>query len=114
MAVLALVTAPISALSHLQVLNIMWAIYGNQPSIRAVSALNNLDRALLMLTGKHPSGGQPPAVFANVHQPWGPPAFMAPPTLGRRAQRPSLGCEGLKELASVNVSNIVATKVQSA
>ena len=42
-------------MSPLQVLNIVWAIYRNLPSIRAVVALNSLDRALLVLTGKHPS-----------------------------------------------------------
>ncbi|NXL44764.1 MROH5 protein, partial [Podilymbus podiceps] len=38
-----------------QVLNVVWAIYSNLPSIRAAVALNSLDRALLVLTGKHPT-----------------------------------------------------------
>ncbi|NXR04710.1 MROH7 protein, partial [Sagittarius serpentarius] len=38
-----------------QVLNIVWAIYRSLPSVRAVVALNSLDRALLVLMGKHPS-----------------------------------------------------------
>ncbi|NXJ36605.1 MROH7 protein, partial [Ciconia maguari] len=38
-----------------QVLNIVWAIYRNLPSVRAVVALNSLDRALLVLMEKHPS-----------------------------------------------------------
>ncbi|NXN75754.1 MROH1 protein, partial [Himantopus himantopus] len=38
-----------------QVLNIVWAIYGNLPSIKAVVALKSLDRVLLVLTHKHPS-----------------------------------------------------------
>ncbi|XP_052632027.1 maestro heat-like repeat-containing protein family member 6 [Harpia harpyja] len=38
-----------------QVLNIVWAIYRSLPSVRAVVALKSLDRALLVLTGKHPS-----------------------------------------------------------
>ncbi|NXN62330.1 MROH5 protein, partial [Rynchops niger] len=38
-----------------QVLNIVWTIYGNLPSITAVVAHNSLDRALLVLTNKHPA-----------------------------------------------------------
>ncbi|NWH52387.1 MROH5 protein, partial [Fregata magnificens] len=38
-----------------QVQNVVWAIYRNLPSVRAVVALNSLDRALLVLMGKHPS-----------------------------------------------------------
>ncbi|KAF1537889.1 Maestro heat-like repeat-containing protein family member 7, partial [Eudyptula albosignata] len=40
--------------SSLWVPNIVWAIYRNLPSIKAVVALNSLDRALLVLLGKHP------------------------------------------------------------
>ncbi|XP_069626026.1 uncharacterized protein [Haliaeetus albicilla] len=36
-----------------QVLNIVWAIYRSRPSVRAVVALKSLDRALLVLMGKH-------------------------------------------------------------
>ncbi|NXW04396.1 MROH7 protein, partial [Fregetta grallaria] len=38
-----------------QVLNIVWAIYRNLPSINTEVALNSLDRALLVLMGKYPS-----------------------------------------------------------
>ncbi|XP_074951533.1 maestro heat-like repeat-containing protein family member 7 [Phalacrocorax aristotelis] len=38
-----------------QVLNIVWAIYRNLPFIRAVVALNSLERALLVLMHKQPS-----------------------------------------------------------
>ncbi|NWQ96345.1 MROH7 protein, partial [Burhinus bistriatus] len=38
-----------------QVLNIVWDIYRNLPSIKAVVALKSLDSALLLLTDKHPS-----------------------------------------------------------
>lgn len=52
---LALLTSPLPPVSPLQVLNILWAIYENLPSIRAAVALNSLDRALLVLMGKYPS-----------------------------------------------------------
>lgn len=39
----------------LQVLNIMWAIYRNLPSVSTEIALNSLKRALLVLTRKNPS-----------------------------------------------------------
>ncbi|NXS45435.1 MROH7 protein, partial [Balaeniceps rex] len=48
-----LVAAP--AFQPAQVLNIVWAIYRNLPSITEVVALNSLDRAMLVLTGKYPS-----------------------------------------------------------
>ncbi|XP_075369772.1 maestro heat-like repeat family member 5 [Mycteria americana] len=38
-----------------QVLNIVWAIYRNLPSVRSVVALKSLERALLVLMDKHPS-----------------------------------------------------------
>ncbi|NXG81865.1 MROH1 protein, partial [Stercorarius parasiticus] len=38
-----------------QVLNIVWTIYGNLPSIMAAVAHKSLDRALLVLTNKHPT-----------------------------------------------------------
>ncbi|NWX81301.1 MROH5 protein, partial [Alca torda] len=38
-----------------QVLNIVWTIYRNLPSITAAVAHNSLDRALLVLTNKHPT-----------------------------------------------------------
>lgn len=54
MAILTLLTSPLPPVSPLQVPNIVWAIYRNLPSIKAVVALNSLDRALLVLLGKHP------------------------------------------------------------
>ncbi|NXS68455.1 MROH1 protein, partial [Pandion haliaetus] len=38
-----------------QVPNVVWVIYRSLPSVRAVVALNSLDRALLVLTDKYPS-----------------------------------------------------------
>ncbi|NXX05054.1 MROH5 protein, partial [Larus smithsonianus] len=38
-----------------QVLTIVWTIYGNLPSITAAVAHNSLNRALLVLTNKHPA-----------------------------------------------------------
>lgn len=52
MAALTLLTSP---LSSLQVLTIVWTIYGNLPSITAAVAHNSLNRALLVLTNKHPA-----------------------------------------------------------
>ncbi|NXI58129.1 MROH7 protein, partial [Chloroceryle aenea] len=44
-----------SAFQPGKVLSIVWAIYRNLPSIKAGIAFKSLDRALLVLTGKHPS-----------------------------------------------------------
>ncbi|PKU35788.1 u3 small nucleolar rna-interacting protein 2 [Limosa lapponica baueri] len=44
-----------SAFQTGQVLNIVWAIYGNLPSITAVAARKSVERALLVLTNKHPT-----------------------------------------------------------
>ncbi|NXI38761.1 MROH5 protein, partial [Galbula dea] len=43
-----------SAFRPAKVLNIVWAIYRNLPTVRAVVALRSLDRALLVLTEKQP------------------------------------------------------------
>ncbi|NXK20111.1 MROH5 protein, partial [Arenaria interpres] len=44
-----------SAFQTGQVLNIVWAIYGNLPSITVAVARKSVDRALLVLTNKHPT-----------------------------------------------------------
>lgn len=54
MAALTVLTSPLPPVSPLQVLNVVWAIYRSRPSVRAVVALESLDRALLVLMGKHP------------------------------------------------------------
>ena len=65
-------------MSVVQVLNIVWAIYRNLPFIRAVVALNSLERALLVLMHKQPSTVvasllqcSPTCTWYGAHQPLG-------------------------------------------